>query len=527
MGFGPRGLGALEALAARLPDGGDPVGIDIFETSTAPGAGPNFHPEESEVCRLNIPLRDIDIRPPGESRCGAFSDWMPDATDPNSFPARSELGRYLEARYADLRANPSLLVTPHAVQVDRVTREEGGWFLFSGQASHGPYAEVLLAVGQPETRPDDQLAEWRQSSGTLVAAYPARLLERRAAEWTGQSVAIRGLALSAFDVIRVLTVAQGGHFREGAYVPSGREPKRILPFSLNGHPPYPKPETGALDRRFTPTASETAVFLAEMKQASATSSPAEAREQIHRALVPTIRRLQEEIGKGEDEDAIVAWLEAEWKAPSSQEGGRPWDMLQEGISMADGTQRPSIGYSVGQVWRKWQDEIRRSYNPVETPPATAEALIGFDEGLKRYSYGPPVASSRELVALVEAGIVDLELSEDPEIDLAESGWVLKSGGQEATAEVMIDAVLPSPELSSVGDPLVSALASDGVLGAVAEGLGVRTRPDGTLVNLEEEESTGLAFLGRLALGSVIAVDSLHDCFGQASHRWAEGVIQRL
>jgi hypothetical protein len=26
---------------------------------------------------------------------------------------------------------------------------------------------------------------------------------------------------------------------------------------------------------------------------------------------------------------------------------------------------------------------------------------------------------------------------------------------------------------------------------------------------------------------VVAADSLHDCFGEASHRWAEGVVDRL
>jgi len=40
-------------------------------------------------------------------------------------------------------------------------------------------------------------------------------------------------------------------------------------------------------------------------------------------------------------------------------------------------------------------------------------------------------------------------------------------------------------------------------------------------------SAGLCLLGRLALGSVVAADSLHDCFGEASHRWAEGVVDRL
>ena len=37
----------------------------------------------------------------------------------------------------------------------------------------------------------------------------------------------------------------------------------------------------------------------------------------------------------------------------------------------------------------------------------------------------------------------------------------------------------------------------------------------------------LCLLGRMSLGSVIAVDSLHDCFGEAAKRWAKGMAERL
>ena len=51
IGMGPRGLGALEALATRLHarpmpvQSVQPIQVDIFDPFTAPGAGPNFEDE--------------------------------------------------------------------------------------------------------------------------------------------------------------------------------------------------------------------------------------------------------------------------------------------------------------------------------------------------------------------------------------------------------------------------------------------------------------------------------------------------
>ncbi|WP_158968305.1 FAD/NAD(P)-binding protein [Chachezhania sediminis] len=530
VGFGPRGLGALEALAARLPHAWHPLAVEIFEPFPARGAGPNFDPAESPFCRLNIPLRDIDIRPPDIGACGSFADWLPGPVDPDVFPPRTEIGRYLEARVRDLCKDKALSLTFHADHVLAAEQVGTGWRMKAGDAWHGPYDEVLLTVGQPKVSPDDQLAEWQahadETGAALADAYPARDLARRTEDWTGKTVAIRGLALSAFDVLRVLTEAQGGRFVDGVYIPSGREPARILPFSLDGRPPFPKPETEGIDALFEPTEAETGCFQDHIARAAA-ADPGTARELIGAALLPVLERIWKKAGGAADKAAIEDWLRTEWTDPGTQEIGGPEKILHDGIAMAEGRVPPGIGYTAGQVWRKWQDSLRSGFNPADTAPETAELIIGFDEGLKRYSYGPPVSFSHELAALIRAGIVDPGLSADPGIELVSNGWKLSADGREAVAEVMIDAVLPSPDLSIVTDPLVTGLVSDGRLSPVADGMGARTTADGTVLGTDGTQSRGLTFLGRLALGSVIAADSLQDCFGAAASRWALGVIARI
>jgi hypothetical protein len=409
-------------------------------------------------------------------------------------------------------------------------RSGTGWLLHAGSSRHGPYAEVLLTLGQPEVAPDDQLAECQAHAGhtdaCLQQSYPAWRLQRDAADGAGQTVAVRGLALSAFDVIRVLTLGQGGRFESGRYIPAGRECACIAPFSLEGRPRYPKPATAALDTLFAPSSKETALFLRAIT-ATAAAPPAEARARVSEALVPALTRVLDTCGAPKGRDQVAEWLCCEWDDPGAQESGSGLEALHDGIAMAAGRAAPSIGFALGQVWRNWQDALRRGYNPARTSPDTARMLVGFDEGLKRYSYGPPISASRELATSVEAGTVTLDFTAAPDISLKPSGRAPATTGWSVDASVMVDGVPASPRLSQVRDPMVTGLMQDGLLRPIAEGLAADIAPDGQLIDRTGAIVPGLGFLGRLALGSVIAADSVHDCFGQAAVRWAEGVMTRI
>ncbi|MEC7793462.1 MAG: FAD/NAD(P)-binding protein [Pseudomonadota bacterium] len=530
IGLGPRGLGALEALVHGANAHRIPIEVDIFDAYPEPGAGPNFDPREPQHCLLNIPLRDIDLRRPEGLDLAPFAQWLGPGIGEDDFPPRAEVGQYLERRFAKLKDAATTITTRHyAEQVERLQRKDDVWHVHTGSTAHGPYAEVLMVPGQPPTRPDDQLADWKAHAAdrdaTLAAAYPARALEKAAGQWSGQTVAIRGFALSSFDVIRVLTVGQGGRFAGGQYLASGQEPVCIVPFSIDGKPPYPKPATGEIDARYEPTPDETDVFRKAVFEASK-GTPEAAQAHLTDALATPVSRIMAFFGTEDSRSAVCDWLGREWSDPGCQEDASALEILKDGVAMAEGVSAPSIGYVVGQVWRKWQDPLRQAYNPANTPPATAAAIVGFDEGLKRYSYGPPVSACRELMTLIDAGIVSIEWARDPDISLINTGWQLNVRDRSVAATVMIDAVLPSPDPQQVESPLISGMIKDGYL-TTRDDLGARTAPDGRLIGDNNEPVQGLSLLGRLSLGSVIAADSLHDCFGASSKRWAEGVLSRL
>jgi uncharacterized NAD(P)/FAD-binding protein YdhS len=532
IGFGPRGLGALEALATAAQDRDYLFTIDIFDPTDALGAGPNFHPDEHDLCELNIPVRALEITPPDILRphIAPFDIWWDENSTPETFPPRRALGAYLEARFAALRAaSATLKIAHHAACATALERRSTGWWILSEDAPHGPYDEVLICVGQPATAPDPQLQRWQnhaQDRGLdLCPAYPVTALLTHAQAWQGRVVAIRGLGLSTHDVLRGLTLGLKGRFEGGRYIRSGAEPSKIIPFSFNGLAPAPKPATAEIDAQFDLTAAEISAFTDAMTRALSQAG-ATALETICAALISPVSRILDSCGATTCEDDIAHWLEIERCADATHEHGDTLEELRRTIAMARGRTPPAIDYTIGQIWRKLQNEIRAAFNSAEISPATAKAVIKFDEGLKRFSYGPNIVASEQLEMLIKDGLVSLRIVEDPDIALCAQGWQLVEGEDEMLATAMIDAVLPSPDLDHVTDPLIRRAVEGGFILPLDEGLGAQTSPDGSLNLRDLAGARSACLLGRLSLGSVIAADSLHDCFGASTDRWAQGVLER-
>lgn len=532
IGCGPRGLGALEALAIDARHRGMRFQIGIFDSLDRLGAGPNFHPDEDPLCILNIPVRILDIDPPDfmADHIAPFADWS--ATDyiDDDFPPRADLGAYLEARFTALcDAAQDVFDITHIRAKARAIQHSDGWTMTTSDGQHGPYDEVLLSPGQPATEPDPQRAKWADHADAngldLRSAYPGTALLDAAENWQGKTVAIRGLGLSTHDVLRLLTVGLGGQFKDGGYKKSGREPPQILPFSRDGLPPAPKPATARIDGLFDPTKGEVETFKAALKQA-VTQTPDAALQTICAALVSPTLRILDACNGAQSRELVEQWLATECSDPGTQDIQDTRTALRTTIDMALHRITPSAGYVIGQLWRKLQNDIRSGVNGATLTADTATALVGFDEGLKRYSYGPPVAASEQLLTLIDDGVVSLQAVDDPDILMETDGWRLVEGDDALLAPVMIDAVLPGPDLNAITDPLFKGALDKGFLTPVDDGFGAQTRPDGSLVGRDGVAQNGLSLLGRLSLGSVIATDSLHDCFGASTHRWAAGVIDR-
>jgi uncharacterized NAD(P)/FAD-binding protein YdhS len=537
VGGGPRGLAAAEALRARADATRTRISLTLFEPHPAIGAGPHHDPSQTPLNRLNIPLRLIDIAPAGfpGAHVGSFQEWAGGhlaGVGPDDYPSRRDLGRFLTARWHDLVDSASaqfdIAVVRH--EAKRLMRDSTRWRMETEEGSFGPFDEVLLTPGHQPVEPDPQLARWRahadKTGATLIAAYPSDVLMTAARDWQGHTVAIRGLALSMIDVMRALTIGQGGRFVRSDsglhYEASGLEPARLLPFSLDGVPPAPKPASAKLDAVYDPDAAELGRFETSLAKAVAGSAE-EVMALIGEGLAALSAPVCERFG-GKEAD-IAGWLAIELseEAEHPAEERPPASILADHLAMAEGRAAPSPGYVVGQVWRKLQNSLRRVYNPAGISGETATALVRFDEGMKRFSYGPPALAAAEMLALARSGLLDLRAVDDPDIAMVQGGWRLSGEKGEATAKVMVDSVLPSPELAKLSGPLLADLRKQGLLSPVGTKLGARTTGEGCVLDASGNPVRGLSMLGRLALGSVIATDSVHDCFGASVGRWAESV----
>lgn len=278
-----------------------------------------------------------------------------------------------------------------------------------------------------------------------------------------------------------------------SYRASGREPKLIVPFSLDGMPPVPKPANADIDALFDPLPTERRAVVSAVTLALRLS-PDAAVQCLTDALAPIVARITS--------TDPHPWLAAERDAPGAQEGADPVSALEIGLSMAEGQRAPSVGYAVGQIWRKLQQDVRGPFAACGGSCETRSALVAFENGLKRYSYGPPVRSARLLRALINKGLVRLTVAEDPSILLERGGWRLDD---KILADAMIDCVLPGPSPDDITDPLVRGLIHAGHL-----------KVDCGLTPV----TAGLSVLGCTTEGQRWATDSLIDCFGDVTVEWA-------
>lgn len=504
IGLGPRGLAAAECLIAL----NHTIQIQVFETDPYPGAGPNFAPTEARDCLLNIPAGRIDL--PSPLGFPSFSDWT-GLGDADIYPPRADIGRYLIARAGAIESH----LTIEKSKISRAEKQDDQWVLYEKHGSKwGPFDHVLLTLGQPDTLPDPQLEKWQSHAAkhslTLLNAYPTATIRKHAADWQDATVAIRGLALSTIDVIALLTLGHGGRVEDERYVRSGNEPRLIAPFSLDGLTPAPKP-IAAEEQKYALTARELEQLNTALRDALP-KAPSAALVRICDALAGPAKRIT-----GEDPRE---WLDSECHNPGTQRSSDPVRALEEGIAMAEGRISPDTGYAVGQIWRRIQSDLRTVFADKNTREDTRKAIVDFDNGLKRYSYGPPVSNARLLHVLVREGIVRFHVVDDPNIVTQPDGWHLD---ETLVADVMINAVLPSPSVKQLAEPLCVDLKNRGYFLPVENSMGAAVSETSQLVG-RNGPVAGLSMLGRLTEGSAIATDSLHDCFGVRTQKWAAAIV---
>ncbi|MFJ9519353.1 FAD/NAD(P)-binding protein [Kitasatospora sp. NPDC101801] len=446
------------------------------------------------------------------SPSGAAADVLAEAAElgPDSYPTRAFYGAYLRAMFERLveRAPGHLTVRVHRSRAVALTGERSQQVRLADGSTIGELDAVVLAQGHvpavlgPEER---QLADTaaRLGLGYLPPGNPADA--ELSAIRPGEHVLVRGLGLNFFDQLALLTEGRGGTFtREDGrlvYHASGKEPvlhassRRGVPYQARG-----ENQKGAYGRYFPKLLS--AELVTRLRQR-------DTRLDFRRDLWPLIAREVESVYYGALLDARDRPADREPFTElylTAERAEQRAELLHAyGIDRADHWDwdrltRPCADREFGDrtEFRSWllgylaQDVREARAGNLRGPLKAAldvlrdlrnEIRLAVDHGgltggshredLERWytplnaflSIGPPAARIEQMIALIEAGILELTgPGTTVSVDTDRRAFVARSGrvpGPPVLATVLIEARLPEPDLRRTADPLLRQLLDAG------------------------------------------------------------------
>ena len=590
VGLGPRGHYALECLISALIEAKKTSGISIigFEPTSCLGHGPVYDRNQLTSNWINITERVLDLpgRPamqfgkvsidsfPSYKQWAGleFNTWPEERVD--TFPPRSAFGDYLSKRFESLCAplrNENVFTLVNDT-VDKIVCEDKHWGVKTQSGEAYLVDDILLTIGHQPTRADAQLSKWMEQTRDIAElrlfsdAYPVERIIEAVQSESVCTVAIRGYGLATIDTVRALAEEFGSfsipdeQTRAQTYSLAQGRKLEIAPFSLDGLCIGPKPITPLFDSNFAPTEAELQGLNDHLSNREAQSNAKDANFLIN-AMCPVIGRVFRDMSArqtdrdtdadtdtdtdtkagtrigtppgsptdpGEIEHLIRQWIEDVYVTHACILDATmpPVDMLGALTGMATGKLPVTLDYCIGQVWRQCQGIMYSALSHGALPDDVLAEIINVDEALKRYSYGPPVESLQQLIALHDAGVLNLDLLNDPVVDICNDGWTLRNAGSSFTTKVMVNAVVDAPDIEAVDSPLLASLLDEGLIEPVHDGLGITTGENGCVTTADGTSGVPVALLGRLAKGTVIGVDAILECFGERAQAWARSAAER-
>ncbi|MFI9834242.1 FAD/NAD(P)-binding protein [Streptomyces sp. NPDC051913] len=537
VGAGPRGTSVLERLCASAPEllpRGAELTVHLVDPAP-PGAGSVWRTSQSPellmntvACQVTL-FTDDSVDCSGPIRPGpSLYEWSAGELGPDAYPTRAHYGRYLEWVFARTvrEAPPAVRVRTHTARATRLDDTADGrqtLTLDDGRTLTGLTAVVLTQGHLPTlaTAEEARLTAYAARHGLrhIPPANPADVDLSTISP--GEPVLLRGLGLNFFDHMALLTTGRGGRFDTGPqglrYLPSGREPRlhagsrRGIPYQARGDNakgPY---------GRHTPLVLTPEVIAGFRKRADSGEAPdflAEiwplAAKEVETVYYAALTRHPDfadrflAVPHGDPQEALIL---DEFAVPDAERWS--WDRVSRPYA--------GSGFAHPGQWRNWllahlrEDAAQAALGNVDGPLKAAldvlrdlrnELRLIVDHGgltgvsrrdhLDRWytplnaflSIGPPRRRVEELVALMEAGVVEV-VGPRLEVTEREGAWVARSPdipGSAVSVTTLIEARLPEADVRRTADPLLARLLETGqcrphtVDGYETGGLDVTARP---------------------------------------------------
>ncbi|KAH8763253.1 FAD-NAD(P)-binding-domain-containing protein [Diaporthe sp. PMI_573] len=523
IGAGPRGTSTLERLCASAKDflaPGSRLTVHVVDPSP-PGAGRVWRTDQSQQLLMNTVSSQISLYTdksvtiegpicPGPSlhEWAVTAGGMPEL-GPDNYPTRAFYGRYLAWVFSETVRNApeGVEVEVHAARAVRLDDGPGGsqvLTLSNGGALYGLSA-VMLALGHlPLLKSPEglQLATHAARNGLryIEPANPADV--ELSAIASGEKVFLRGLGLNFFDYMALLTLGRGGRFSRLSsgklqYHPSGSEPhmfagsRRGIPYQSRGA------NAKGVDGRHYPLLITEDVIAGFRKRAES-GNPPDFLAEIWPLVAKEVETVYYELllkQQGKEHAGFQKrYLAAAYTSPQEteilNEFGVPADKRWswDRISKPQGKRT----FASADEWRGWlisyllEDAEEAALGNLEGPLKAALDVLrdlrnevrlivdhaGLGGASRRdhldgwytpfngfLSIGPPLQRIEQMVALMEAGVLEV-LGPRPEARATAGGWLVRSPlipGDPVRVTTLIEARLPEPNLSRTADGLLSHL----------------------------------------------------------------------
>ena len=559
IGTGPRGGYALENLIQELIKANSLSNIHIllFEETGLFGNGQVYKTDQVSSNWININERilnlekreTIDIDKIKIPAFPSYHEWIDKDfnkitnTEADTYPPRAQVGEYLKQRFQTL-ANPLLTANIISLVKEKVTEVETASkiVLKTNSNTYKNIDEVLLTIGHQPTFTSKQIKEWeafasgKSNINLFQSPYPIAQFLNCDNITHKSKIGVRGFGLAMIDVVRGIANKFGDFIitdentKACSYKTDYKITDLFIPFSLDGLPPAPKPLNAEIDNWFKPTKKQISDFEDIIKNTS-TQKKAESLLFLIQAITPIVAKIYQklpqyylpELPKKDIETITEKWLlDQTYQHPTIIPQQQPADQsMQNFVGMATGKKAISLDFCIGQVWRHCQPSIYDKLSFNSCSDKVFSEIIKLDESTKRYSYGPPVESVQQMLALHEAGVMTLDFVNNPEFELTNNGWKMLVNQKAKTVDIMIDSVLDAPKINAVNSPIIKNMLTNDLIEAVHDELGVATDENAYIISNNSNNKPSIALLGRLAKGTVIGVDAILECFGTRAKNWAK------
>lgn len=528
VGMGPKGLYCLERLACAVAgEEGARVEVTVFDPGRSPGAGPVYEPTQPDHLRMNFPASAInawldDGCVPVAKRL-SFEQWhiATRGIASEEYPPRARVGEYLREAFGTVMAHlpEGMAVTRAARRVRCIARAVTGWSLrLEGRDEAQAFDEVLVATGHAWDWPGALSREWGHRAHLVSRVFPAQRWPRRIAP--GARVAVRGFGLTFIDAALTLTEGRGGTFTPHGdgwglrYQPGPAAPVTLFPYTRSGRPMWPKP-TGAM----TAEVERAARVVATMPDVF----PPEGPVTVDGHLLPALDSVADRITGGTAGDDVSRYLRALAEGPVDGDED-PLAAMVHALDVAHHRAGPDTAWLAGLAWRAVYPALVSALGHGRLVASDGPAFRAIAAEAERLAFGPPAANMARMVALVEAGVIDLRHLAGGHLEEDADGTLVVSGRGRDRVDAVIDAVLPPPGVGD--DDLSGMLVECGIARRLPGGRGLDVDADGTCRDADGEPVPGLAAVGRPTEDAVVGNDSLSRTLHGLPGAWAARVARR-